>query len=68
VNITRAEAINVISGLLNRRLFDARLEAEYGSLYPDLPASHWAFRDVIEASVRHDCTRASDGSERWVSG
>jgi hypothetical protein len=36
----RAEAIKVINGLLNRRLFDARLEAEYGSLNPDLPASH----------------------------
>jgi hypothetical protein len=64
-NITRAEAIKVINGLLNRRHFDTTLQDTFADYYPDLLPSYWAFHDVIEASIRHEYDRDSAGLEVW---
>ena len=34
-------------------------------LFPDVPADHWAFYDIMEASVTHRFTYSESGGERW---
>jgi hypothetical protein len=63
--ITRAEAVKIVNKMLGRRVFAADVPTELHTLYKDLDTRHWAFADVIEASVKHEYSRAKGGYEVW---
>jgi hypothetical protein len=62
--LTRAETVTVAN-----RVFDRRVKAadvpEWAPGYSDLPTAHWAYAEIIEASISHAYTRADDGFEIW---
>ena len=64
--VTRAEIITVINRAIGRQMQTENIPEEYYTFYSDLPVSHWAFQDILEASVFHQvATFAEDGTERW---
>jgi hypothetical protein len=62
--ITRAEAVTVLNRALNRGIALEDVPATVPS-YSDLPRDHWAYTQVIEASVQHEFTRNAKGTEIW---
>ncbi|GIQ68765.1 hypothetical protein DUZ99_13985 [Xylanibacillus composti] len=61
--LTRAEAVTLINQLFERGpLYNAPT-----SIWPDVKESHWAFRDIMEASVDHSYKLRTEGGEHWVS-
>ncbi|MDR0812502.1 MAG: S-layer homology domain-containing protein, partial [Oscillospiraceae bacterium] len=65
--ITRGEVVTILNRVLGRALYAEDVPNELLNRFPDLPTSHWAFADVIEASVAHEYTRRLDDYETWVS-
>lgn len=52
--ITRAEAVVVINRLLDREAKSEKIqENDARSPFPDVKSSHWAYYDIIEATVVH---------------
>jgi hypothetical protein len=66
--ITRAEAMTMIDRVLDRKVDAAGLLAELTPAYTDVTPSHWAYYDVLEATVSHDYERRSGdaGVENWT--
>ena len=68
-NITRAEVVTLVNRILERKADEAYITANRALLprsYSDIAAGHWAYLDVMEASIGHDYVK--DGSaERWTS-
>jgi uncharacterized repeat protein (TIGR02543 family) len=63
--ITRAEVVTIVNRMLGRRLKFEDVDPKYRTLYSDLTVAHWAFADMIEASVDHGYERAEDTYEVW---
>ena len=63
--LTRAEAAVVFNHLLGRTP-DANAIATAADLriFPDVPPSHWAYAQIMEATVSHDYTNS--GGEVWT--
>ncbi len=61
--VTRAELVTMMNRLLKR----GPLTGVTTSAWKDVPATHWAFGDIEEASLTHAYTILSDGTERWTS-
>jgi len=34
--------------------------------FPDVSSSHWAYYDIMEATVSHDFVKETDGSMTWT--
>ena len=64
--INRGEAVAIVNRMLGRVLTIDEVPAEFYTLYSDLPTTHWAFSDIIEASVEHEHEYKSDGTEVWT--
>ena len=68
-NITRAEVVTLVNRILERSADGAYIAANLASLprsYSDINATHWAYLDVMEASIGHDYVK--DGpAERWTA-
>lgn len=65
--ITRAEAAAVINRALGRSADRETLDAEVViPLYSDLKADHWAYAEIMEATVPHTAVEDAEG-ERWIS-
>jgi len=65
--ITRAEAAAVINRALGRSADRETLDAEVViPLYRDLKADHWAYAEIMEATVPHTAVEDGEG-ERWIS-
>ncbi len=64
--VTRAQAAAVFNRLLDREP-DAQTIASSGSLriFPDVSPDHWAYTQIMEATVAHDYT-AEGGGEVWT--
>ena len=64
-NITRAEAIKIVNFMLGRGI---RLEDIPAGVigYTDLTRSHWAYNEIIEASMKHEYERDEDNWEIWT--
>ena len=62
-HITRAEIIKVVNCMLGRGIMTKDVPSQLCDLYSDLPITHWAFAEVIEASVAHNYERRHDGYE-----
>ena len=65
--ITRAEVVMIVNRMLGRGIQAKDIPTDLHSLYPDLSVSHWAFAEMIEASVEHDYERLENGYEIHIS-
>jgi uncharacterized repeat protein (TIGR02543 family) len=63
-NITRAEVVTIVNAMLGRKIDKAAL-AQVENPYYDLKKSHWAYSDIIEASVVHEYVKDKNGVETW---
>ncbi|KUP25729.1 S-layer homology domain-containing protein [Paenibacillus sp. DMB5] len=57
--VTRAEAVTAV----NRALGRGPLSGADASPWSDVPLTHWAFGDILEASMDHTYTEKSGGGE-----
>jgi hypothetical protein len=64
-NITRAEVVKIVNKMLGRALKKEDISADLYTLYSDLSVNHWAFAEIIEASVEHTFNRDANGKEKW---
>jgi hypothetical protein len=66
--ITRAEAMTIINRVLGRSVDAEGLFAEIVPDYTDISAAHWAYYEVLEATVSHDYQRrdGDNGVENWT--
>ncbi|MFD2329538.1 S-layer homology domain-containing protein [Cohnella sp. GCM10020058] len=60
--LTRAEAVAIVNKLLDR---DGSSAQAAGHTWRDVPGTHWAYADILEASVTHRYTTDADGREQW---
>ena len=60
-NVTRAEAVKI----LNRAMDRQAAERETQLPFIDVPRTHWAYHEILEASVTHDYEKNSQG-EVWL--
>ena len=65
-SITRAEAIKIVNYMLGRGIQAKDIPEQLHNLYPDLSYHHWAFAEIIEASVEHGYERLDNGYEIYV--
>jgi hypothetical protein len=59
--LTRAEAVTIVNRVLGR----GPLDGVALSPWKDVKAAHWAYRDIVEASVHHSYDQTDDG-EQWA--
>ena len=65
--LTRAEAAAVFNRLLGREPdTDTIRTSEKVRFFPDVPETHWAYAQIMEATVSHEQEYAEAG-EHWVS-
>ena len=65
--LKRCEAAAVFNRLLGRTPDASYLSHHTGlSSFPDVPAAHWAYADIMEAAVTHQCSNWL-GREIWIS-
>jgi len=66
--ITRAEAITLINRVLEREPNPADINANLAGtvIFTDLPHTHWAYYDIMEASIEHDFMIDEHGNEIWT--
>ncbi|WP_318615893.1 InlB B-repeat-containing protein, partial [Sporosarcina sp. YIM B06819] len=57
--LTRAQAVKVLNRLFKR----GPLNGDFKSSFKDVKTSHWAFREIEEASRNHAFTISTDGKE-----
>ena len=62
--ITRAETVTIINRVLKRSVSAESIPEEYNTKYSDLTPDHWAFKDIIEASIEHSYVMI-DGEKVW---
>ena len=67
-SITRAETIKIVNYMLGRGIQAKDIPEQLRSLYPDLSYNHWAFAEIIEASVEHGYERLDNGYETHING
>ena len=64
-SITRAEAAKVVNRALSRSPDKEWIDANVkDALYSDLTKDHWAYYELMEASVAHDVS-IENGAEHW---
>jgi len=69
-NMRRADVVTLVNRMLDRAGDAAFLDANAATLpktYIDVPRTHWAYLDVMEASITHNYDRDSAGVERWTA-
>lgn len=65
--IGRAETAAIVNRMLSRIADRSAVDNGAGTRFPDVPANHWAFYDVVEASTKHSYTRhANTDEESWI--
>ncbi|MBR5307555.1 MAG: S-layer homology domain-containing protein [Clostridia bacterium] len=63
--ITRAEVVKVINNAYGRAPSAQGISASSKKLFSDVTEEHWAFADIIDASVGHISYYNEDGKEVW---
>lgn len=67
-SLRRCEAVAVFNRLLGRSPDIGTLAAREGlCAFPDVPSSHWAYGEIMEATVTHRYTVDGSGGESWLS-
>jgi hypothetical protein len=64
--ITRGEAVAIVNRMLERSLTIDEVPTELYTRYTDLTSTHWAFSDIIKASIEHDYEFKADRTEVWT--
>ena len=64
-NLTRAEAVTIINGMLGRKNSNAANFAATATNFYDVYPEHWAYGQIIESSTKHTFAHNSDGVETW---
>ena len=64
-HITRAEVVAVINRTLVRMIENSDIP-DWAQSFNDVPPSHWAYADIIEASISHSSERKDNGYELWL--
>ncbi len=66
--ITRAEVVKVINNAQGRKVSSVTPGFKLPKVFGDIDNTHWAYYEVMEASVGHKLKAAEeDGIERWAS-
>ena len=66
-HITRAQAVTVVNRMLGRVPDRAYIDSHPATAcFTDVPGVHWAYYDIMEASIAHDYSRNGDGIEIWI--
>ena len=67
-NITRSEAARMTNIMLGRSADQDYVDA-HGTMnrFNDVVESHWAYYEIMEATVGHDYTKDASGVETWTS-
>lgn len=64
--VTRAETAAVVNRFTGRTPdLNAIATNENIRIFPDVPTDHWAYADIIEATVSHTCVSDESG-ETWI--
>lgn len=63
--ITRAEAVKIMNKALGREPDKKSINSIKRIIFPDLKKSHWAYYEILEASIGHYYKFNEDGSETW---
>lgn len=65
-NITRGEVTKIVNTMLGRMPDKTYIDSHDSDIkiFPDIPVSHWAFYEVVEATNEHDFDIV-DGKEIW---
>lgn len=63
-NLTRAEVATVINRLLERNIDDAQVN---DNPFSDLSASHWAYKNMVEAFTSHVVRENGNQRGKWIS-
>jgi hypothetical protein len=66
-SITRAEVVTTVNNMLHREIELADIPPSGIPIYTDITEAHWAYCDIIEASVAHVYDRKVEGvdAELW---
>ena len=64
--ISRAEVVTIVNRLLGREADQDYIASGPRGLvrFPDVPSSHWAYYDILEASNHHEADLSGD-PEVW---
>lgn len=66
--VTRAQAVKIINRALDRTPDRAKLDADGKVLlFLDLPYSHWAYYEIMEAALPHSPVTEDVDTESWLS-
>ena len=63
--ISRAEAATVINNVLGRSADESYADSIILPLFTDVSPEHWAYYDIMEASLTHSPTMIHDVAESW---
>jgi hypothetical protein len=63
-NITRAETVSLMNAKLQRGVNPENIP-DWAPSYTDLGKGHWAYSDIIEASISHAYEYDENGAEIW---
>lgn len=65
--ISRVEAVTMINRVLGRNSDEITINSAAGiRIFPDLEKWHWAYNDVMEATIAHQYIK-NESSETWTS-
>ena len=66
-SLKRCEAVTVFNRLLGRSPdLDYIQTRDDLRTFSDVPTNHWAYGDIMEATVTHQCAASWTGAERWI--
>lgn len=63
--ITRAEVVSIVNKELKRTPDSEFIDSNNVNTFSDINSTHWAFYDIVEATVSHDYTK--NNNEKWTS-
>lgn len=63
--ITRAEAVVIVNNMLGREADKDYVDQHLSAKYSDVPKTHKAYYDIMEASFGHEYTK-TNGKETWT--
>ena len=64
--ITRAQAATIVNRMLNRTCDRNFVDGGSVRTFTDVPMSHWAYYQIMEATNSHTHRYDTDGYETWI--
>ncbi len=65
--ITRAEVVKVLNNAYGKKLYKNEYIAKFdpSPIFNDVPQDHWAYLDIMEATLPHGTYETSEDGEEW---